>query len=73
MSFQGFIMEEEQCDLKQMQRVTAPKAAKSGISPLAMGAWVAGRRGPQLLAWYGLERMVLMKNKSIEKGEKEYL
>jgi len=50
MTFQGFIMEKEQCDLKQMQRVTAPKTANSGICPLATGVWVAGRRRPQLLA-----------------------
>lgn len=49
MSFQGFIMEKEQCDLKQMQRVTAPKAANSGMCALVMGAWVAGRKGPQLI------------------------
>lgn len=62
----------EQCDLKQMQRVTASKAANSGICPLAMSTWVAGRRRPQLLAWYRPQQMVLMKKKSIQKGEKEY-
>lgn len=65
-------MEKEQRDLKQTQRVTAPKAANSGICPPAMGAWVGGRRGPQLLAGYSPERMALMKNKSTEEGEKGY-
>lgn len=63
----------EQCDLKQMQRVTASKAANSGICPLAMSTWVAGRRRPQLLAWYRPQQMVLMKKKGNTERRKRVL
>lgn len=72
MSIQGIIMEKEQCNMKKPTRVTAPKIANSWNSPMPIGSQVAERKGPQLLAWYCPQKMVLTKNKSIEKRWKDY-